>query len=239
MIMKERFFGFMMLLLSISVVSCSDTIIGSNNIVSKQLNQQSVEAFDRIVVNDNIDVKVANGDGSVSIYAPDNVIERVVVESVNGTLTIGYVEGVKVMCDEEPTVYVTVPMLSQVVANESADVDVLSAGLMPHTFAVNGDGEIDVVQINVEQVEAQVVGSGSISLQGNATTATYKVEGSGEIDADEMVAAHVTATVDGRGEIECYAQEQLQATVNGLGEINYHGPATLQVQAQGRVNRDR
>lgn len=236
--MKSVFYMSVFLVFAVLLTSCDKTIVAGKNYETRQVEQQQNVQYNSIVVYDNIEVKVSNGAHAMSIYAPSNVQPYISTTIVDNVLVVKYTEGVRVLADEEPVVYMSHPGLVAVQANDNAEVGLYDANTMLQSLRVEGDGDIEVANINVPQLDATVVGSGSISLRGEAQEARYSVEGRGEIDADGMSVGSLQATVDGSGEIECYAREYLDARTTGAGEIKYQGPPSLQVTASGRVVRD-
>ena len=215
--------------------ACDNTIIGNNNYQNQVIEQGASAQYNTIAVYDNIEVRVTSGANAISVYAPSNVLPHISTTVVDDVLVVKYADGVKVLVEEEPVVFVALPGLTGVQANDNAESGVHNP---IQTLRVEGDGEIEVANLNVPHLTVSVIGSGNISIRGTAQEAVYKVDGRGEINADRMNVGSLNARVDGNGEIECYATERLEAHTTGMGEIKYQGPAGLQVVSSGRVIRD-
>lgn len=220
------------------LTSCDKTVVGGKNFETRVIEQQQSLQYNSIAVYDNIDVNVTSGAHAMSIYAPGNVQPYISTTVVNGVLVVKYADGVKVLIDEEPAVLIAHPGLVAVHTNDSTGQSHCDPNNTLQALRVEGDGELEVSGLDVPQLTATVVGSGSISLRGTAQEAQYTVEGRGEIDADRMSVGTLQATVNGNGEIECYAREHLDAHTKGMGEIKYQGPPTLHVTSSGHVVRD-
>ncbi|MBO7317298.1 MAG: DUF2807 domain-containing protein, partial [Bacteroidales bacterium] len=227
----------LVLIFSAFLASCDTTVVAGQSYETRLVEQQNLQ-YNSIAVYDNIEVKVSDGKPAISIYAPTNVQPHIVATVAEGVLVIKYTDGVRVLADEEPVVYVAHPTLLAVQAHNNAEAGVSNANTTLQMLLVDGDGDIEVANLDVPELTATVKGSGSISLRGTAQEARYQVEGRGEIDADRMSVGSLQATVDGSGEIECYAREYLDARTSGTGEIKYQGPASLQVTSSGRVVRE-
>ena len=235
--MKKVFCLTNVFILLVLLVACDSVVVGSKKYETRTVELPQDVQYDAIKVYDDIDVKVAQGNHAISIYAPHNVQKHISTVIVDDVLVVKYADGAKVLVDEEPVVFVSYPYL---VATHSVDTATgqPAHGATLNTLRVEGDGDIEVQALDVPFLTAEVIGGGTISLQGVAQEAVLRVDGSGEIDADRMKATKMTASVDGNGDIECYVLEYLEAHTTALGEIKYQGPAMLQVTTTGRVVRD-
>jgi len=103
--------------------------------------------------------------------------------------------------------------------------------------AVTGSGGAQVAGVLGAKFDAQVTGSGKLSVQGAAHEVSAKVTGSGKLDLAELVAKSVAAKVTGSGKLEANATDSLDAKVTGSGQVEYTGTAkvTEKVTGNGRV----
>ena len=238
MYMKNVFYLSSVLVFAAFLSSCDKTVVAGKNYETRQVEQQPNVQYNSIAVYDNIEVKVSNGVHAMSIYAPANVQPYISTTIVDNVLVVKYADGVRVLADEEPVVFVAHPGLMTIQAHDNAEVGVYDANTTLQSLRVEGDGDIEVSNLDVPQLNITVIGSGSVSVRGTAQEGQYLVDGRGEIDADRMSVGSLKATVEGSGEIECYAREYLEARTSGTGEIKYQGPPSLQVTSSGRVKRD-
>ena len=70
------------------------------------------------------------------------------------------------------------------------------------TLKVSGSGSIEMDSMSVREVEADVSGSGEITLKGSAEKSSYSVSGSGSIDASELTCRETNSSVSGSGSVE-------------------------------------
>ncbi|MBR3951386.1 MAG: DUF2807 domain-containing protein [Bacteroidaceae bacterium] len=226
------------LIFAIILTSCDKMVVGNKNYENRIVEQQQSSQYNSIAVYDNIEVNVSSGAPAMSIYAPSNVQAHISTTVVDGVLVIKYNDNVKVMVDEEPVVLITHPGLTTIYSNDSTQTGIPDTKATLQSLRVEGDGDIEVVGLDVPQLTATIIGNGSITLRGTARQAQYIVNGRGEIDADKMNVGTLQASIEGNGEIECYAHDHLEAHTTGMGEIKYQGPPTLQVTSSGHVVRD-
>ena len=89
--------------------------------------------------------------------------------------------------------------------------------------SINGSGDVRLQQIESQECQAGISGSGNINLKGKAIQAKYAIAGSGNIQAADLEAENTDASISGSGNISCYASQKLVARVKGSGDIAYTG----------------
>ncbi len=83
-------------------------------------------------------------------------------------------------------------------------------------------------------VDAQVQGSGDVTVAGSCAQVSAEVAGSGDINARDLQAESVQASVSGSGDITVHATKRLKAAISGSGDITYAGdPMTVDTQIDG------
>lgn len=220
-------------------VGNSQAIRASRHIITRTM--ENPAAFSKIVVSGVGDVEyVQSTDGttSVSIIAPDNVMEILEVHSSGGTLTVSTKRGFHIvgLGGNDMEVRATSPSLDAVRISGAGDVSidkVLSTKDL--TVTVSGVGDIEIDDLQCENVEIRVSGAGDVDVErGTAVEASYTVSGVGDIDVDGLRAQRVEARVSGTGDVECYASESINARVSGVGSIVYYGnPGSVEKSRSG------
>lgn len=162
------------------------------------------------------------GDCAVSIYAPDNVMERVSVSNENGTLVIksnlGRIRNLKKI-----TINVSSPVLESVVFNGAVDFsapdgitalnfdatvngagDININGLQANEagFTVNGAGDATIGGIDCDALLVSINGAGDASLSGKAGRADLSISGAGDIDARSLECSDISSKIRGMGGIK-------------------------------------
>ena len=89
--------------------------------------------------------------------------------------------------------------------------------------SINGSGDVRLQQIESQECQASISGSGNINLNGKAIQASYSIAGSGNIQAADLQAENTDASISGSGNISCYASQKLVARVKGNGDMAYKG----------------
>lgn len=107
--------------------------------------------------------------------------------------------------------------------------------------SINGSGDVRLQEIESQECQASISGSGNINLNGKAIQASYSIAGSGNIQAADLQAENTAASISGSGNISCYASQKLVARVKGSGDIAYKGdPQEVDAPRKiyGRSNKD-
>jgi len=97
----------------------------------------------------------------------------------------------------------------------------------------NGSGDIDLA-IDVQQLETDLKGSGSILLRGKAIEHEAEVHGSGNLDAYRLINNELEVYVTGSGNCMVFVLTKLRAEASGSGKIKYKGsPKDVKTDAKG------
>jgi len=190
---------------------------------------RSLESFEHLSLVSSFDVDIvkAEGEPSVKIYAPANVIQYIGTSVSGGVLLLNWdFEGSQYRSanvnDSDIKITVYAPAIKQVVITGSGDIKI-GEGVCAESFEVNisgsgdiegrgltckklmayitGSGDIDLSGIDCEELTASISGSGDIELSGRTDKAEFIVRGSGDIDAKGLNAGSVSQTVRGSGDI--------------------------------------
>ena len=96
-----------------------------------------------------------------------------------------------------------------------------------------GSGKIYAIVLDGLKVDANLTGSGIISLSGDAKTADLSLSSSGKIDALGMVVSDANAMISGSGKIFVYAKDYLNVTITGSGDVYYRGNPLITTRITG------
>ena len=169
------------------------------------------------------DVIYTPGDCAVSIYAPDNVMERVSVSNENGTLVIksnlNRIRNLKKI-----TVNISSPVLESVSFNGAVDFNA-PQGITALDFSatvngagdleinglksgnaslnVNGAGDATISGIDCDDLQVAIAGAGDAVVSGRVSgKANLSISGAGDIDARELQCADIDSKVRGVGSVK-------------------------------------
>ncbi len=174
-------------------------IVGSGRLATEE---RGIESFDELFVTLSADVRLTLGrTPRLTISGDDNLISRVKVSNVSGTLTVSFNGG-----------YITEQPL--LVTIESPSVDVVR---------LEGAGDVMLSGVNQDKLELVLDGSGDIRAKGRATSLRVLLRGSGTLELAELKTRSSHISLLGSGDIEVYASEVLDVVIEGSGDVVYSG----------------
>ena len=110
----------------------------------------------------------------------------------------------------------------------AAGVDSASA-----SASLTGSGHIVLGNVNGEQLNAQVHGSGDIEARGAVQSLNASVHGSGDVHLSGLTAQRADLSTNGSGDIAALVKQSVVAHGNGSGRITVHGnPAQRSVSGK-------
>ncbi len=207
-------------------------IKGNKNVISET---RTVSDYDKISVSGSWDVKlVAGKEGEIQIKGEENILPYIETEVVGKTL--------KIRTQKGKNIYTTKPVEIIVPFQDLDGVSLCGSGSIVGKDEINSDdfdlslsgsGDIELT-INASYMKGRVTGSGDVVVSGSAKTLNAGVTGSGDFDARDLEAQSCNASVTGSGDLWVMAQESIEAKVTGSGDIVYYGqPSQVKVKTSG------
>lgn len=205
-------------------------IEGSGNVVSETRN---VGTFHNIHLNLAARITIQKGAApDIEIQAEDNIMPYIITRVQNGTLYIDADQSISTHETIRFVVYMDdirelfIDGSGKITTTEQMDVNNLN-------IQIDGSGRLDLA-INANSVFTNIRGSGDINLQGNAQNLTLKIDGSGEINAENLHTANCYITINGSGKCYVHVTGILDAVIAGSGVIYYRGnPDTINTSISG------
>lgn len=203
----------------LALPSCRFVKVNSSILENMGEGRKTIEASDTIVAKDTTvgdfnsfscflacDVVYTSGDCSVSLSAPDNIIDYINIENKNGQLVVSKDNKISFNKPQKVTLRISCPEL------ESLNV----AGAVEFS-APSG--------ISAPQFSADVNGAGDLEINGLKTgKATIKVNGAADIQIDGLDCSLLNMEVNGAGDIVLNGRAgKAEAVINGAGDINATG----------------
>lgn len=192
----------------------SGTISGENH---------QVLSFRKIIVETEATVILSQDNAQrVLVQADDNLQNLIETKIENGTLSISVPKCVNPT--KNITVFVSMKDIDELTLSGNGKI-LASRSITSDNikFVVSGSGEIRFDELHAENITTQVLGSGSITLRGNAITHTIESVGSGAVHAYELKAINSKLSVVGSGSCEINADNLLDVKITGNGSVRYHG----------------
>jgi Putative auto-transporter adhesin, head GIN domain len=199
--------------LGIATTGCGlePVIHGDGRLVSEA---RSVSAFHAVTISGSGQLRIhQTGTESLTLEAESNILPKLETRSQAGRLILGPAPGTRL----ESALPITYTL-----AVKSLD------GLM-----MSGSGSSEATDLNSEQLEVILSGSGSVTAAGAVRRQNIQVSGSGSYHAGGLRSEDVTITVSGAGGAVVHAERTLEAYVSGSGWVEYIGDPLLTKQISG------
>ncbi len=195
---------------------------------------------------------------TLSITAPDNIIDLLEVYSSNGTLEIRMKPGYYIDGNSNIVIVTSSPSLNGVDLSgacelsvrgglqlgdgdmevdisgvTNVDIDALACGRLK--VETSGASDANIGQVTCRLLAIEASGTSDVELgSGSANSAQYSTSGASNITTDKVHAANVMAKSSGASNVSCHACKSLNASTSGASGIDYSGnPASVQRSSSG------
>lgn len=213
-------------------------LLVATNTFAAEIQDRKLTGFHAVASTGSFDVVLKQGSSeSVKVEADAEVINEIITEVRNGTLTIrskNTRNWSNMWNNRKITIYVVAKDLNSIVLSGSGDLK------MENQFNTNklelrlsGSGDFKG-SVNVKNLEASISGSGDFSISGKADESTVSISGSGEFRGGDLMTKSTAIRVSGSGDASIYASERVDASVSGSGDVHYSGhPKSVSKVAHG------
>ena len=197
-----------------------EKITASDNYITRR---DTTGEFHAISCNLPAEVIYVPGNCGITIYGPDNIVEKVIVKNNNGRLEVK--SGAQRIRNLKKgfTITVSSPVLENVTLNGAVTFkadegitaldfegtingagDFIVKGLKSDRayVTVNGAGDAKLEGLDCESVKFEINGAGDCVLSGRSESASLTISGAGDIDATKLVCPDVKTSVRGLGSIK-------------------------------------
>ena len=209
-----------LLVLFAGTISCEEDVFLEGNL-DLQTETRGASGFEEIASNGDFNVMVRSGDSySVEVRAESNLLSYIETDVVNNTLKIR-TRGVRRLEKNYPIdVYITTPVLNGLSISGSGMITTDPFASNRFMIAISGSGNIDT-DISADILKANVSGSGTIFLKGEATSGEFVISGSGKIRSYDFEQHNCEAIISGSGEMYVNVSETIDARISGSGKVFY------------------
>ena len=228
-----------LLALSFGMISCEDEIfLEGNKDVQTEIRRAS--GFEEIASSGDFIVNVHSGETySVEVRAESNLLSYIETDVVGNTLKIR-TRGVHNLVQNYPIeVTITTPTLKGLSLSGSGRINTDSFMSDQFKIALSGSGDVDT-EVSADIVRANVTGSGTIFLAGDAKTSEFVISGSGKIKSYPFEQDNCEAVISGSGDMFVNANETIDARISGSGRVFYINYPVIHtsISGSGRVVND-
>ncbi|MFQ5492927.1 MAG: head GIN domain-containing protein [Candidatus Dojkabacteria bacterium] len=212
------------------------TLVGSGNVINQK---REIGEFQAINLATTGEIILTQGsEPKLEIQGEDNILENIVTEVVDGTLTIKRRNTIFFnLIPTKPIVYnLTVTTINELTVSGSGLITAPRLQSQSLDVNVSGSGSV-TLDLFASNLDIVINGSGSTEVAGNVEQFGVTVNGPGAVSSYNLRARDCNATINGSGTIKVNCRTSLSANVNGSGEILYEGnpEVTENVTGSGRI----
>jgi Putative auto-transporter adhesin, head GIN domain len=185
---------------------------------------RDVAPFDRLHVDDSVDVEVVPGDGrEIRVYGGEDVLDRVETESSGGVLRVD-IRDRGIVIGPDPL----------------GDVRVQVAASSLDAVRIGGSSDVELGGLDLAELELEIEGAGEVEASGTADRLTATIQGAGDARLSELAVRTATVLVQGAGEAHLNVSERLDVRVQGAADVVYRGDpdVTQDIDGAGEVRRE-
>lgn len=219
------------LLLFISTSCLDELFIEGNGI--QRTEKRSDEGFNEIASSGDFEVHVTLGlSYSIEITAESNLLPYISTE-VDGKKLKIRTTGIHSLRQTLPIeIYITTPALNGVSISGSGFIETgsfLSDNFYAH---ISGSGDI-ITKVNCNKIDANVSGSGILTISGIADYTRFLISGSGKIKSYNLEQNDCDATISGSGDMYVNVASTIDAHISGSGKVFYINYPAIRTSISG------
>ena len=196
--------------------------------------KRAAGSLSKVKVAGEINVVIDNGLAGIRVEADENLIPYIVTETDGDWFKIRVKDEANLQAAKIPTVYISTPAISSIKVTGNSEI--LANGkfssMEQMDFDIAGSGSI-TIEVNAPAVETEISGSGSLHISGETRTAKVEITGSGNYDGISLKAENADVSISGSGEAIVFAETALKASIAGSGNIKYKGSAAVDKKVSG------
>ena len=220
-------------LIAILIVISISSIFAANE-------KRKLDKFDQISLRIEASLTYEQGDQQkVEIKASQETIDKIVTEVKEGKLIIRFKFEDRLFSKKikEPiTIKVTSPDITGFSIAGSGDISAvnpINTNIMH--LNISGSGDIKMMELNCEKLEAVINGSGDIVLSGKekAMNTDITINGSGDFKGKQFKTYYAKITIIGSGDCSIYVRRNIEAKIVGSGDIKYKGNPAIDATMTG------
>lgn len=199
--------------------------------------ERQVSGFSEISISVSADVYLSQGDEEKLVLEGDeDALEEIETEvrgdelkiKYKGTFHFGNIDKVKI--------YLTAKDISEINIAGSAKLEAKTKITASNLdFAVSGSGKIRIKDLETNEINASISGSGDIVLGGSkkAEELDISISGSGDLDSEELEIGSAEISVSGSGGCKVFVTEELDVSISGSGRVYYKGSPVVNAKVSG------
>lgn len=207
-------------------------VVGNGNLETQD---RPIQRAERIKLAGSYDVEITQGPTtSVKVEADENILPFILTRSEDGFLIIKSKEHVSLSTDNTIRIFITTPKLEQVTLAGSGNIIGKSkfTGGDKLTLKIAGAGDMKM-EVNTPSIEAEIAGSGSMTLTGETRDQRIRISGVGDYIGEALKSENAVVKIAGSGNVKLFAAATLDVNIAGVGSVYYKGNPTVKQHVAG------
>ena len=131
------------------------------------------------------------------------------------------------------TYYVTLPDLDAVSLAGSGNLRVDRIEGESFTATIEGSGDLAIADMQVDEADFRIGGSGTVVAAGTARETRVEIEGSGDVQAGGLRSEEASVEIGGSGNVALTVEDEARIEIAGSGDVDISGPARCSVTNNG------
>ena len=229
----------LLILISVSVLSCRNGMRGSGNIIKET---RQLSDINSLSVSGPIKVEIKNGlTSSIIVEADDNIMPYVLTNISDKNLSIK-LKGINNVRNGTINIYLVVPAVSKITTSASAEVRNTETIKNSDKLSFNASsGSLINVNIDAPSVSADASSGADIILSGRTKNLTAESSSGSKVNLFSLQAENATASASSGADVYVSASVGVNANASSGGNIKYKGGApsvVKNVSSGGSVNQE-
>ena len=234
------------------------TIEGDGNIVTKKIEITDYDVFQcaggKMVVN----YAQSSEKAELTVVTDQNILDIYTFEVEGGKLKIKPLKKYEKMYRIRPTEFTVTTNSSTIkkfdlagdarlnvnsaLVSDKIEINIAGSGYvnLPERAEVGeikasiaGSGTMNAAEMICTNYKADIAGSGTLILGGEAGKAEFSIAGSGEVRAFDLQTKELFCSIAGSGDIEMSVSEKINAEIAGSGKVRYKGDPEIKKSVAG------
>jgi len=206
---------------------------------------RQLASFDKLMFRGPGELKITQCDQeSLSITAPDYVLDNIVSVVAGGELNLGYRDNrvINLCVYREEIIYdLRLKDLKQLTLIGNGKIDIPDLDNDQFKIILKGSGEIHMGHLTADDLKIDSSGSGSIHIGGDVEMQTITLTGSGSFMGENLVSDFAYVAIMGSGLVKLSVSEHLSVKITGSGHVSYTGFPEVEklISGSGTLKRNR
>lgn len=207
-------------------------VVGNGNLETQD---RPIQQAERIKLAGSYDVEITQGPTtSVKVEADENILPYILTRSEGGFLIIKSKDHISLSTDNTIKIFITTPKLEQVNLAGSGNIIGKSkfTGGDKLTLKIAGAGDMKM-EVNTPSIEAEIAGSGSMTLTGETRDQRIRISGVGDYIGEALKSENAVVKIAGSGNVKLFAAATLDVNIAGVGSVYYKGSPVVKQHVAG------